>query len=192
LITSATWSTKLKARIAQGYIKPEYAKSGAHCLFNVLYDLPTHKMQGKKIRFHLRQGNVRAHYRRLVPGRVCRLPFVVGDGALDVDELEKEFVFAGEKGFADKEKEEEEEGGHSSNADHGGRTSNAAPDSTPDKASSPVHQLPQRRTLNPSSPSSSRRSKHAASIADPRVLGNYTGNFVQPHPDQIGPRFFDE
>ena len=75
-ITTSVYSPALKTRIAMGYIKPEYARGGNNVLFNVLYDLPVHKLTSKRLRFHLKQGKMRAHFRRLVPGKVVKLPFV--------------------------------------------------------------------------------------------------------------------
>ena len=89
VITSSIWSPERQMRIAQGYIVPEYAQDERDVLFNVLFDLPTHKMRPKRIGFHLRQGNLRASYRKLIPGKVVRMPFVSHTASESMEEGEQ-------------------------------------------------------------------------------------------------------
>jgi len=76
IVTSSVWSPRFKKRICQGYVKPEYAKKETDVLFNVLYDLPLDRMAPRRIKYWIRQGDLRSAYRRLVPGRVSSLPFI--------------------------------------------------------------------------------------------------------------------
>lgn len=75
-ISSVAWSPTLKSRVAQAYIRPEYARANKHILVNVPYNLPTHKMRKKAIQHWTKTGMLRSSYRRLVPACVVPLPFV--------------------------------------------------------------------------------------------------------------------
>ncbi|CAL1130881.1 unnamed protein product [Cladocopium goreaui] len=76
VVCSSTWSPRLQCRVAQAYVKPEYAKANKHVLITVPYNLPMHKMRVKAIKRHVRSGPLRSAYRRLVAGVVAPLPFV--------------------------------------------------------------------------------------------------------------------
>eukprot|EP00434_Breviolum_minutum_P019091 symbB.v1.2.016830.t2/scaffold1294.1/size126307/5 len=76
VITSSSWSPALGCRVAQGYVKPEYAKANKHVLATIPYNLPVHKMRSKAIKKWVRSGPLRSAYRRLVAACVCPLPFV--------------------------------------------------------------------------------------------------------------------
>eukprot|EP00435_Cladocopium_sp_Y103_P008582 s3035_g2.t1 len=76
VVCSSSWSPKLQCRVAQAYVKPEYAKANKHVLITVPYNLPMHKMRVKAIKRHVRSGPLRSAYRRLVAGVVAPLPFV--------------------------------------------------------------------------------------------------------------------
>eukprot|EP00931_Biecheleriopsis_adriatica_P065412 TRINITY_DN39941_c0_g1_i1.p1 TRINITY_DN39941_c0_g1~~TRINITY_DN39941_c0_g1_i1.p1 ORF type:complete len:796 (-),score=143.77 TRINITY_DN39941_c0_g1_i1:35-2422(-) len=75
-ISSVAWSPALQCRVAQAYVRPEYAKANKHVLVTVPYNLPTHKMRRRAIRHWLRCGTLRSAYRRLVAACVVPLPFV--------------------------------------------------------------------------------------------------------------------
>lgn len=77
VITSVLWSPCLGRRIAMGYVKPEYAQKGLGIQINMLYDLPTHKIRNyARIRYHLKQGNRRADFRKLVNAEIVEMPFI--------------------------------------------------------------------------------------------------------------------
>ncbi|CAE7711304.1 AMT [Symbiodinium sp. CCMP2456] len=76
VVTSTAWSPHLRCRVAQAYIRPEYAKANKHVLLTVPYNLPVKKMRRKAIKHWLRAGDLRSGYRRLVAACVVPLPFV--------------------------------------------------------------------------------------------------------------------
>ncbi|CAE7719882.1 AMT [Symbiodinium sp. CCMP2592] len=76
VVTSTAWSPHLRCRVAQAYIRPEYAKANKHVLLTVPYNLPVKKMRRKAIKHWLRAGDLRCGYRRLVAACVVPLPFV--------------------------------------------------------------------------------------------------------------------
>lgn len=77
-ITTTAWSPKLRARVAQAYVKPEYARANKHVLITVPYNLPLHKMRKQAIKRWMKSGRngLRSGYRNLVAAVVTPLPFV--------------------------------------------------------------------------------------------------------------------
>lgn len=76
-ITTTAWSPRLQARIAQAYVKPEYARVNKQVLITVPYNLPMHKMRKQAIKKLMKQGpELRSSYRSLVAAIVMPLPFV--------------------------------------------------------------------------------------------------------------------
>mmetsp|Transcript_39808 Transcript_39808/g.113517 ORF Transcript_39808/g.113517 Transcript_39808/m.113517 type:complete len:355 (+) Transcript_39808:510-1574(+) len=70
-VTSAVWSPVLKRRIAMGFIKPEYARHGLDVLVRVPVDVPSDTPKHTKMRWLSGRCS-----RKLVAGKVVRLPFV--------------------------------------------------------------------------------------------------------------------
>eukprot|EP00933_Yihiella_yeosuensis_P078061 TRINITY_DN8915_c0_g2_i1.p1 TRINITY_DN8915_c0_g2~~TRINITY_DN8915_c0_g2_i1.p1 ORF type:complete len:247 (-),score=23.02 TRINITY_DN8915_c0_g2_i1:96-836(-) len=75
-IASSAWSPALQCRVAQAYVRPEYAKSNKHVLVTVPYNLPVQKMRKRAIKHWMRSGALRSAYRRLVAACVVPMPFV--------------------------------------------------------------------------------------------------------------------
>ncbi|CAE8582256.1 unnamed protein product [Polarella glacialis] len=75
-IVSTAWSPELKCRVAQAFVRPEYAKSNKHVLVTVPYHLPMQKMRQRAIKHWLRSGPLRSAYRKLVAACIVPLPFV--------------------------------------------------------------------------------------------------------------------